>query len=53
MRTTVASRRTATVRPMPSWLTVAIGGAGEDDEDGHHDRRGAGDHPRRLLEPER
>ena len=25
MRTTVASSRTATVRPTPSWLTVAIG----------------------------
>ena len=52
IRTTVASSRTATVSPTPSWLTVAIGGAGEGDEDGHHDRRGAGDHPRGLLEPE-
>ena len=52
MRTTVASRITATVSPTPSWLTVAIGVAGEGDEDRHHDRRGAGDHPRRLLEAE-
>ena len=52
MRTTVASRSTATVSPIPSWLTVGDRGAGEGDEDGHHDRRRAGDHPGGLLEPE-
>ena len=41
------------MRPMPSWLTVGDRGAGEGDEDGHHDRRRAGDHAGGLLEPER